>query len=430
MKPQNKLQAEVLALQSKFKKITPKEVKIIEGIFDNTCGPFYNKIYCHECNSVIGKKEDQALLSTKLVGIHCPTCKKDMIYKEGNYHREDGYVGKYDVIGRFQVIRIFYGEKTTSAKDKPRYFVSEVMRHFIAPTGHLVSISRETLMGSFYSSHLFRYGTDWTVHNNTGTVGTIRFKLHPYIMLDGPIKPELIRMGYNRQYEGELNPHQIIQAMYVRPIECELLYKHHQTALLHKMYYFDVKIRTYWNTIKIACRHKYFIKDAIMYFDYLQLLVRFKKDIQNPHYICPENLVKAHDHYVKKARAVERKKKLEELKAEMQADNKIYRKEKKKYFGLKFNKKNLVIEPLKRVQDFLTMGDIMSNCLFTNAFHKKKDLLVMVAKVDDEPVEVVAINTERRYIYQCYGYKNKQTVYNKEIQDLVNKNMKQIKKAS
>ena len=65
------------------------------------------------------------------------------------------------------------------------------------------------------------------------------------------------------------------------------------------------EIKRTWPTIKICMRNNYVVKDASMWFDYLDLLGDEGKDLRNAHYVCPDNLNSAHDFYIERKRRKE-----------------------------------------------------------------------------------------------------------------------------
>ena len=75
-----------------------------------------------------------------------------------------------------------------------------------------------------------------------------------------------------------------INAIPVNP-KLETLLKAKRYDLLSHWYSLRYKVSSYWPSIKICLRNKYKIKDASMWFDYLDLLARYHKDLHNA-YLC------------------------------------------------------------------------------------------------------------------------------------------------
>jgi hypothetical protein len=77
----------------------------------------------------------------------------------------------------------------------------------------------------------------------------------------------------------------------------------------------ETNLDQYWPGIKIAIRNNYMVEKPSDWIDYLQLLSFFGKDLHSGKYVCPENLQKEHDYYVrlkKKKDTENRKKELQE----------------------------------------------------------------------------------------------------------------------
>ena len=73
--------------------------------------------------------------------------------------------------------------------------------------------------------------------------------------------------------------------------------------LLLKLFHRDAdRIKKYWEQILKFKKRNYQVKDIGLWFDYLDLLSYFGKDINNPHYIFPTAFTAAHDSIVKKKR--------------------------------------------------------------------------------------------------------------------------------
>ncbi len=143
--------------------------------------------------------------------------------------------------------------------------------------------------------------------------------------------------------------------------------------------------------------------------------------------MCPENLNEAHDRLVQKKRKIQRKKKLHDLRLEIQQAQKRYANDKKRFFGLVFQEKQLTISVIENVKDFMQEGDELRHCVFTNEYYDKKDSLVLSAIVGDLSVETIEVSLSRMEILQCRGLKNKPSKHHKQILQLLSQNLYLIK---
>jgi hypothetical protein len=188
------------------------------------------------------------------------------------------------------------------------------------------------------------------------------------------------------------------------------------------------KIIRNWQAVKVCLKNNYNITDYSIWEDYITLLQWFKKDLNCPAFVCPENLNEAHNKLVTKKRDLQRKKYLLKMRAEILQAQESYVEEKKQFFGLCFSDENITIKVLENVQDFVEEGDILRHCVFTNEYFKRKDSLVFSARIGNVPVETIEVSLSRLEILQCRGTKNKLTKHHKQILNLLSKNLYQINK--
>lgn len=88
--------------------------------------------------------------------------------------------------------------------------------------------------------------------------------------------------------------------------------------------------------------------------------------------------------------------------------------------------KNISISPLQNVHEFFELGESFDNCLYANSYYKKNSL-VLAAKIDEKPTELIELDVNKLRVIQCYGPKNGITKYNKKILSVLNKNLKIFK---
>jgi hypothetical protein len=167
-----------------------------------------------------------------------------------------------------------------------------------------------------------------------------------------------------------------------------------------------------------------------MWFDYLQLLERYGKDLRNAFYVCPENLKKAHDCYVaKKNRDDEKERKRRDMQKllELKKEAEEYVKDKSAFFDLKISDGTIVIVPLKSVEEFKEEGDKMHHCVFTNEYFKRKDCLILSARIGKKPIETIEVNLNTLKIVQSKAVCNGVSEHHDRIIQLVKKNTNLIR---
>ena len=215
----------------------------------------------------------------------------------------------------------------------------------------------------------------------------------------------------------------------------ETLLKAKQKSLLEFSIYKDSRHNTYWDSIKIVIRNKYKITDAGIWYDYLDLLRYFKKDLHNAVYVCPKNLKKEHDRLMIKKREILRlqeieNEKLRVIRRQQKLEKAIvdYVDRWKNFFDLEFKKGNISISVLKSIDEFKEEGDELKHCVYTNEYYLKEKSLILSAKVDGKRAETIELKIPDLKIEQSRGLKNEATKHHDEIIDLVNKNIEKIRK--
>ncbi|MCL8000551.1 PcfJ domain-containing protein, partial [Brucella sp. 21LCYQ03] len=181
----------------------------------------------------------------------------------------------------------------------------------------------------------------------------------------------------------------------------------------------------FWDSIKICIRNKYKVKDAQMYYDYLGLLTRCRKDLRSPKYVCPKNLTKELDRYVKKVREMDRKRSEAEKMRRARDNEEQYLKDKQAFFGLCFVRGDVTVKVLESVKEFVRESEIHKHCVFTGDYFKKQDSLIFSALVKGVPVETVELSLKEMQIIQSRGLHNKASEYNEDIKKLVDSNIGQ-----
>ena len=158
----------------------------------------------------------------------------------------------------------------------------------------------------------------------------------------------------------------------------EILYKAGQMNLFLRFLERKYGMDKYWTYIKICLRHNYVIHDADLWLDYVDMLIENKLDARNPHYLCPLNVEEAHDWVMGKC-----KKKYSEK------DEKDYIAAKSRFFNLSFADGNIMVRVLESLSDFYKEGKLLHHCVFSNAYYKREDSLIMSAMVDGRRMETV-----------------------------------------
>lgn len=252
--------------------------------------------------------------------------------------------------------------------------------------------------------------------------------------------PELRMKGLKKLSETA-SPYNQIEAVMNDP-KAEILLKAGAVKLFDKyMGRDDYKVRSCWESIRIVLRHGYHkrVRDWGMWFDMMDALKENGKDIRNPHYICPDNLRKAHDEQmiIRERRRERARQERERQEAIRMADrlsedgktNVAYLEKMGKVLGVMVRYKDITLKPLQNIRDFFEEGSTLHHCVFTNGYYRHQDCLIIGARVKGKRTETIEIDTKAWKIVQCRGNHNQSSEHHTRIVKLMNKNMNKFKMA-
>lgn len=423
MKPRTKIQIAVDFLQNRLLTITEEQKQYaFEGLFKKYCYRSKNKAFCLECGNDI----DVNLLGKKK-SIICPNCEAKLNIEASNKRTLNtryqifGFteIVKYDNYN-FQVVRIFELAKYCKKGEKPRFYFNEICQNWYEEKGKKVIYARLETPYCFSGNLEIRQETYWK-------------KYEPYIQLyckNSKFKDEYVKYGITHKIVGSLETTYLTAR---RMPQAETLLK----ANYHNVFqrFQDNEIREFWKALKICIRHKYKIKEADIYRDYLQLVKELGKDLSNPIIVCPKNLYKEHDKVLK---IVQRKRDKEEAKSIKQKAIqqaledaealKKFKEEKEKFFNLEIKGKGIKIVPLKSIEDFAKEAEIHKHCILSNKYYNKENSLILKAEINGLSVETIELDLNKMQIVQSRGLHNKSSKHHDEIINLLNSNKHRIEK--
>ena len=205
--------------------------------------------------------------------------------------------------------------------------------------------------------------------------------------------------------------------------------------------------------IKIAIRHKY--RTTPEWYDMIDNLAYLKKDLHNPAFVCPANLHEAHDKWMAAAqkkrermsdkmtklrqiaeekaelrRLEEAEKYNEKLRNEAKSLSALYIKKRERYFDIDITDGIIHIQVLKSVDEFFEEGKEMCHCVFSNRYYdinRKPNCLILSARINGKRTETIEVDLSSNLVIQCRGKHNMDSKYHKQIMNLIDSNMWQIK---
>ena len=460
MKPKTKLQFEVIANSQQLYKIDNDMLSWAKkDVLEHKGFATKSRVICMDC----GNSFSPELISRKrAVCPHCDTkLKIEQTKKRTDTQSVD--LAYAEIYGEFQVIRNFEIYAYYREKETARYHIREILQHWVLPDG------KREIVGRYHNMGSCGWCGDMEIRKLTGGsyYSSYKMEMYPYkYHPDSTFKAEYRKYGIDRNLEGLT----FLEAIKLVPknSNAETLLKAKQYNLLDYCREYRGQIDYRWSSIKICLRNKYFIKDAKYYLDYLDLLQYFRKDLRNAFYVCPKDLNKEHDKYVKRKRRiieyedmkrdylrilkhygeykkegfeypknlkreyqilVERQKrdKVEKERKELEGMELKYQKFIQPFLDMQISDKLIHIIPLRSIEDFKIEGDTLHHCVYTNRYFKREGCLILSARINKSIIETIEIDIKNMKIAQCRGERNGLSKHHDRILKLMNRNMHLIK---
>lgn len=378
----------------------------------------------------------------------CPVCGARVALKRSpnkrkNYERY--YFNIVTTAEGWQVVRTFlctrtarrvemYGTEILNHSDV-QFDYTEVFQRFFKPDTVPMIIGLG-LRGLRYYADQWKWDSGWKIRSDRYTA----YDVWGWMARKQDILPELKMRGLKKLSEN-VSPYNQIQWVF-NNYQSEVLLKAGAVKLFEKFVgRDDYKVRSHWESIRIVLRHGYHkrVRDWGLWFDMMDALKENGKDIRNPHYICPDNLMKAHDEqFAIRARRRE-KARLEKARqeairmAEVLSDdgktNKAYAEKMGGVLGVKVKNKDITLIPLRNIRDFFEEGSTLHHCVFSNRYYQRKNCLIIGARVNGARTETIEIDTTEWKIVQCRGKCNHPSKHHTRIVTLMNNNMNRFKEA-
>lgn len=418
MKPKTIFDNVCLELSYKLdgKPISKTHVKwATNAIYWNYYTNHYSNKICLECNHTFKAEPSKDKTFT------CPSCAKKLHYTNQFY--QYGYFAVHDTIEGHQVERIFSINKFMNKKKPSEIFVSEVSRKFISVKGKFCVLTKD--YSGMYGNFSFSYSSDFKVRNKkTGAAQLLCTKEATYPKRK--LIPELVRNGFDWNFFTNDNSKHNIAAMQLLLSDnfFEWLIK---TNRQYAGYYFNSsrgrkEMPTMKTQLKTLFRSGAKLPNPRDYFDYIELLKYFGKDIKSPKYFFPSDFHEAHQRLVRKKSEIIERQNLEARKEKHEQLTAIYQEEKKKYLDITIQADGFILTVPKTVDDFYRAGKELKHCVYTNEYYAKKTLILLAFK-DGKLLETAEIDPKNKKVIQCRGCDNKPTEHNSTIVNIIQQNL-------
>lgn len=329
----------------------------------------------------------------------------------------------YGIVTRcqeYQVVRIFMIFANISVGEKACYSAYEVIQQWIGPKGNCTYMAK--LRGMAYYLDNWSYGSRLEIRNrNQYGAYDPNMTVYPYMSLT----PDIRRNGFKGDFHG-IAPNSFFCSI-LSDNKIESLLKMGQIELFREAVK-KSSVLDYWQSMMICQRHGYVVDDAGNWHDMMRLLQRLGKDIRSPKYIMPPDIKAAHDHWLRKVHAHEKKERLErELKEAAQKEDR-FKEMKGKFFGVVITDKEITIRVLESVREHIIEGTELHHCVGHCNYAMRRNSLILSAAVNGKRTETIEIDLDTMTILQCRGLQNQSSDYHDRIVSLMKCNIHQIKK--
>ena len=438
MKPRTKLERQLAEWSAKLPPLTKAQRKYAYGLFDKV-GYYWKsgKVWCQCCGLVEYRLMPELAVSLELDDEVCPECGANLRLRHWSEAKKNYSEAKYfstvRAYGDWMVVRTFEVMRHNQLGKPTKYEAHEIYQNWVSPEG------REFILGKRYTRSPFHLLWDYDSpmdikHHNHNASGYYEMEdlfdtSGNYYYPRATVTPLLKRNGWDaRILKMRVSLPDAIRQLLKNPV-AETIAKRGQWEVFRWMMKRGNYQVPYLYALNICHRHGYTIRDASMWFDYMDLLLYFNLDTHNPKYVCPENLIAEHDKLERRKSKAEARRKLVEKQKEIASAEKAYRKAKARFLGILITDGQLEIRPIPTVKDVFEEGQAMHHCVYTNDYYKRADCLLLSARLDGERVETVEVSLRTFDIVQSRGVCNKNTEYHERIVRLVKENMNLIKQA-
>lgn len=360
----------------------------------------------------------------------CPYCgvKADVKRSAGKRtHDDKWYFSLVRVVGEWQVVRSFFCESYIR-KGEPvlRSSVNEVSQCWMKPGCKTIFMGRNVAGAMGGACDIWRMDTPIKVKYDH-----YRYRLCGESSKHVELLPIIKRNGL-KKLRRETDAISQLEAILTDP-RAEIIAKGKQWSVFDYYCYHPYTVRNVWDSLRVAMRHKYIIRDASMWIDYIEELEKAGKDLRNPVFICPKNLKREHDRILRIKRNLAEKAERERLRQEMERAAKLadslnaeYKERIKNVLQVEVKAGKLSLKPLQDIMDFYKEGEELHHCVYKNQYYKKQDILIIGARYDGQRTETIELSLKNGAILQCRGKFNKNSSHHDDIVSLMQSNVQKF----
>ena len=415
MKPRNKKQEQILAMSGQLRPLTTAQKQwALTHTIDNYALKFKKgKAVCLICGHEWEAEEGMC---------RCPHCGAKVEVKATTQRvvRERSYFNIVTAVKGFQVIRMFLMivEFRKGMKANPGFV--EIGSYWIDKHGHTTVVGLQRTLGHYIDS--FAFGSPLEIRQSNEAFYHIAGQwVYPHVRVT-----EIIKRNGFKNYPYFIHPVTLFKQLLTNP-KAETLMKSGDMELLRHLCRNPLEVDKYWDTIKVAKRAGYKVKDSQMWFDYIRMLDRMGKDLHSPTLVAPKDLKAVHDEYVAKVERQRIKEQKEKDRQQAIKDQKEFEKLKSPYFGLEMTDGEIQIHTLDTIDEYYEVGKSQRLCVASSKYYLKSNSLVFVAVISNRVVATIEVSLENYAILQCRAFANGVCEYTDRIAKLISDNTDLLK---
>ena len=379
------------------------------------------KHYCSECGT-------QIHVTTQKV---CPVCgarwtaepKEDEMRRERYYHME--FEAKDDI----QLCRVYRVERHARLNRPAEREVWEVERFMYGPDGRRCVFSMGFCTMGYYYDAFSRCGDMKLRHEYTSNSAINRYNLD---MMSWHIRSLTEQWQYKdipallTDHKGDTGVLKII----AYPWAETLRKTGHERLFRYLVKDLRLLTKEQVRAINICNRNGYVPKDYSIWLDYLKMLRDLHLDTHNAHYVCPKDLMAAHDEMLARVNRNKDRKRIEEkLLAIGDGERKAYVKRMGGLLDVRLTGNNLSVHPLQSIEEFADEGIHMHHCVFDMGYYKRPNVMILSARDGEgHRLATVEYNLATQNIMQCRAACNKVPERDAEIRSLITSHQQDFEK--
>ena len=413
MRPKTRFQYEVVAANEKLLQLTEAP---IEWAYQKTINHYAyrtasGKTTCMDCGHPWSTEHHSKYA-------RCPKCNAYLKIKDTRLRTmtDKSYFSIVSTQDGLQLQRIFLMEVKTVKGSPAQKSVMEIARYWTNEQGKTAVTALKRTMG-FYRDTFVRDDNLELRYDNE----VYAYLSDSYVYPDYEVLPILKRNGL-RGSIADMPFQALIQGL-LKDSRIETLLK---TGRKRELSYFlnhQRELDACWASLRIVLRHNYKIADVSLWVDYIRLLDKCGKDLNNAFYVCPTDLCSSHDRFLKMAERI-REREEKERQRQIAIQNEARFKElKEKFFGLSFTDGTIIVSVLESIQEYYNEGKAMHHCVGQSEYFLKPHSLVFSARIDGQRIETVELSLKTFQVIQSRGLCNKNTKHHQHIINLVHKNV-------